>query len=494
MFALFIRSRSTVESLQLKLNPNYSRGVINPLFNDAVARSLRELRTDMLYKSFELPGSLYLYPQLETLILEKLSFVDIPSKVYLIGVKKLHLLSVRFSSDESVTKLLSICPLLEDLAVRRSLYTNVMIFNIDVPTLKSLSIDNSSGKSRPEGVHGFVINAPSLTCFNIKDTFSNYLRFGNMPELVKASVNIVCDQPEDILGSLATTRYLSLRFQSLYFPLATSFLFLDHLELYSFPSKWCYLLKDTPILRVLKLSITSVDILHLKLNPSFSGTDINPLVNDAVARSLRELRIDMLYISFELPESLYVYPQLETLILEKLSLVDIPSNASLIGVKKLKLLSVRFSSDESVIKLLSICPLLEDLVVRRSLYTKVMIFTIDVPTLKTLYIDDSYGKSRPEGVHGFVINAPSLRCFNIKGSFSNYLRFGNMAELVKASVNIVCDQPEDILGSLVSTRYLSLCLQSPYLSLATSFLFLDHLELYSYPSQWCSLLKDAPKL
>ncbi|KAL0696778.1 hypothetical protein Bca4012_063958 [Brassica carinata] len=241
-------------------------------------------------------------------------------------------------------------------------------------------------------------------------------------------------------------------------------------------------------------SITSVDILHLKLNPGFSGTDINPLVNDAVARSLRELRIDMLYISFELPESLYFYPQLETLILEKLSLVDIPSNVSLIGVKKLKLLSVRFSSDESVIKLLGICPLLEDLVVRRSLYTKVMIFTIDVPTLKTLYIDDTYGKSRPEGVHGFVINAPSLRCFNIKGSFSNYLQFGNMPELVKASVNIVCDQPEDILGSLVSTRYLSLCLQSPYLPLATSFLFLDHLELYSYPSQWCSLLKDAPKL
>ncbi|KAG2304888.1 hypothetical protein Bca52824_033539 [Brassica carinata] len=173
-------------------------------------------------------------------------------------------------------------------------------------------------------------------------------------------------------------------------------------------------------------SITSVDILHLKLNPGFSGTDINPLVNDAVARSLRELRIDMLYISFELPESLYFYPQLETLILEKLSLVDIPSNVSLIGVKKLKLLSVRFSSDESVIKLLGICPLLEDLVVRRSLYTKVMIFTIDVPTLKTLYIDDTYGKSRPEGVHGFVINAPSLRCFNIKGSFSNYLQFDNV--------------------------------------------------------------------
>ncbi|WZZ12247.1 LOW QUALITY PROTEIN: hypothetical protein YC2023_105336 [Brassica napus] len=195
MFALFIRSRSNVESLQLKLNPNNSRQDFKDLVNYAVARSLRELRIEMLYKSFEFPQSLYLYPQLETLILEKLSLVDIPSNVSLIGVKKLHLLSVRFSSDESVTKLLSRCPLLEDLVVRRSTYTNVMVFTIDVPTLKCLSIDNTSGKSRPEGVHGFVINAPSLRCFSIKDTFSNYVRFGDMPELVKASVNIVCDQP-----------------------------------------------------------------------------------------------------------------------------------------------------------------------------------------------------------------------------------------------------------------------------------------------------------
>ncbi|CDY69107.1 BnaCnng61900D [Brassica napus] len=129
----------------------------------------------MIYKSFEFPQSLYLYPQLETLILEKLSLVDIPPNVSLIGLKKLNLLSVRFSNDDT--------------------YTNVMVFTIDVPTLKCLSIDNTSGESRPEGVHGFVINAPSLRCFSIKDTFSNYVRFGDMPELVKASVNIICDQP-----------------------------------------------------------------------------------------------------------------------------------------------------------------------------------------------------------------------------------------------------------------------------------------------------------
>ncbi|CDY25196.1 BnaC06g04210D [Brassica napus] len=106
----------------------------------------------------------------------------------------------------------------------------------------------------------------------------------------------------------------------------------------------------------------------------------------------------------------------------------------------------RSSVDILQLKLNPETPHFIDLVVRRSLYTNVMIFTIDVPTLKNLCIYNSW-KSRPEGVHGFVVNAPSL------------------------SVNI-----------------------SPYLHLATSFLFLDHLELFSCPSQWCNLLKDAPIL
>ncbi|KAF8092739.1 hypothetical protein N665_0402s0027 [Sinapis alba] len=192
-FTLFVSTRSKVEILQLKLNPCYAKSVIKRLVNYAVARSLRELRIEMLYDSFELPESLFSYPKLETLILEKLSLEDVTPNADLTCLKHLHLLSVRFSCDESVKTLLSICPSLEELIVRRSSYTNVKIFAINVPTLTSLSIDNSSGKSRPKGVHGFVINAPSLRSFSIRDSFSNYLRFGNMPELVKSTVNVVCD-------------------------------------------------------------------------------------------------------------------------------------------------------------------------------------------------------------------------------------------------------------------------------------------------------------
>ncbi|KAL1207105.1 putative FBD-associated F-box protein [Cardamine amara subsp. amara] len=263
-FQLFISRRSSVDILELKLNPHFKYEVINPLINMAVMRSLRELRIDMLYTCFKFPKSFNVFSQLETIILEKLSLVDVPSSNFFLPcIKSLHLLSVKFSGDESVRKLLSICPSLEDLVVKRSSYTNVMIFTIDVPTLTSLSIDNSAGKSRPKCVHGFVVNAPSLKCFSIRDSFSNYLRFENMPELVKASVNVVCDEPDKFLGSFASTQYLSLcsvtsqYLQTPYPP--TSFLFLDRLELCSCSVEWWNLLTrildDAPRLRVLQLKL-----------------------------------------------------------------------------------------------------------------------------------------------------------------------------------------------------------------------------------------------
>ena len=92
-------------------------------------------------------------------------------------------------------------------AAQKLVYQNVMVFTIDVPTLRRLCIDNTCGKSRPEGVHGFVITTPSLRWFSIRDRFSNYLKFEDMPELVKASVSVVCEsQPEMFLGCLASTQ------------------------------------------------------------------------------------------------------------------------------------------------------------------------------------------------------------------------------------------------------------------------------------------------
>jgi len=140
----FISKRPSVETMQLKMTPPCPSRDIKPLINIAVARSLRELKIEMVFNSFDLPNSFYMFSQLDTVTLEKLSLKDVPRDVRLICLKRLHLILVKFSSDESVKTLLSICPSLEDLVVKRSSLTNVMIFTIDVPTLRILSFIDSN--------------------------------------------------------------------------------------------------------------------------------------------------------------------------------------------------------------------------------------------------------------------------------------------------------------------------------------------------------------
>ncbi|KAL9309284.1 putative FBD-associated F-box protein [Arabidopsis thaliana] len=212
-FARFINRTSSVESLQLKINPSATNKDIQSLVNMAVARSMRELRIEMICKNFELPKSFYMFSQLETVILDKVSLMDPPPDVHLPCLKRLHLLSVNS-------------------------LTNVMIFTIDVPTLRILSIDNTSGKSRPKGVHGFVINTPSL------------------------SVNVVFDNPYKFLAPLGSTQYLSLcsvTSHTSYRPAVFSFIFLDHLELcLCSAEQWNLLtriLNYAPRLRVLQLKL-----------------------------------------------------------------------------------------------------------------------------------------------------------------------------------------------------------------------------------------------
>ncbi|KAL0824824.1 hypothetical protein Bca101_048501 [Brassica carinata] len=244
--SLAISNPQILKSLDLKLIP--------------VSCGLRELRIEFLYTSLELPSIFYACGTLETLILCRLHFADVPPNGSLSSLKTLRLLSVKFSRDESVQKLLSICPVLEELVVRRSGYSNVEIFTINVPSLTSLSIDYlRAGSHQPAGVHGFVINAPSLRYLNIRDRHSNYLLFTNMPVLVKANVEAVCDQSESLIGSLASVRHLSLcsKFSNIPYHAGTSFAFLEHLELCTCSSEWWNLLSciitDPLTLRVLKL-------------------------------------------------------------------------------------------------------------------------------------------------------------------------------------------------------------------------------------------------
>ncbi|CAH8377261.1 unnamed protein product [Eruca vesicaria subsp. sativa] len=204
-------------------------------------------------------------PVLEYLAVEQtkddsVMFEDVPVWFCLPSLKGLHLISVIFSGDESFAKLIQRCPVLEILVINRTRDDNVVMFNIDAPSLRSLSIDNSKGKrAYVEENHGFVINAPCLEKMDFKDTFSNFLVFEDMPEVTEANIQVICGQSEKFIGSLTSIRHLSLCSLSSEtpYPSGTTFPYLEHLELCTCSAGWANLLvcllKDAPRLQYLKL-------------------------------------------------------------------------------------------------------------------------------------------------------------------------------------------------------------------------------------------------
>lgn len=211
--SLLFSKAQVLERLCLKLNiPYHWDKVIDIWVQTAVNRSVKELQINMCGNYLKLPSCLSFCRTLNTLKLRDLRIEVVPSFFRLPSLKILHLLSVKFSSDESAERLLSNCPVLENLVVNKKEVDNVMIFNINVPTLRSLSIDNSEGQKRVKGaeIHGFVVKAPSLMYLNIRDTLSNFLMFEHMPEVIKANIEVTCDQSEKFIGSLTSIQHLSL--------------------------------------------------------------------------------------------------------------------------------------------------------------------------------------------------------------------------------------------------------------------------------------------
>nr|BAB09873.1 unnamed protein product [Arabidopsis thaliana] len=307
-----------LDRLHLKLNQKYSASDINFWVQVAVNRSVRELRIDLFGKTLELPCCLCSCITLKELTLHDLCIKVVPAWFRLPSLKTLHLLSVKFSSDGFVASILRICPVLERLVVdgtkgvnvkipnmdvpnlrslsfrstgelriellRKTLglptclssfrnltelilhgldqikNENVMITNIDVPTLRNLSIRNSKGKGTyVEGSKGFVIKAPSLTDLNFEDTLSNFLMFEPMPEVIKADIQVICDQSKNFIGSLTSIQHLSLcsLTSKTPYPACTVFSSLKYLELCTCSARWANLfaciLNAAPELRSLKL-------------------------------------------------------------------------------------------------------------------------------------------------------------------------------------------------------------------------------------------------
>ncbi|KAG2238610.1 hypothetical protein Bca52824_092193 [Brassica carinata] len=221
----------------------------------------------------------------------------------------------------------------------------------------------------------------------------------------------------------------------------------------------------------------------------------------AVENGLRELELNF-YSEKEniiLPRNIYACKTLEVLTLKYCVRVDVPNSP--VCFKSLKILNlqlVHFKDDDSVRRFFSSCPNLEKLDVIRFV-DNVVNFTIEVPSLKSLTIHDySYG----DGRRGYVINAPSLSYFSVKGMTSYEFSIENMPELREAKIIDVFDiNTEKILRPIASSvKRLSLSLSPLETRYADGIVFsqLVYLELSTSKTEWWNLLmvllSNSPKL
>ncbi|KAJ4870740.1 FBD-associated F-box protein [Raphanus sativus] len=247
-----------------------------------------------------------------------------------------------------------------------------------------------------------------------------------------------------------------------------------------------------------------LESLHLNIENTSGRLDIGILIGIALSRHVRKLELDLYndgHKTVRFPSVLCSYNNtLEVLKLMYHVLLDFPSRVCFNALRELHLYYVVFENEASVCNLLSGCPRLRDLVVERNSNFDVETYTIAVPSLQRLTIEEDYS-STDVGGGGYVINAPALKYLNITGLyFIDFCLIENAPELVEAKIKDVSHiANENILASLTSAKRLSfhLPLEIKY---PTGIIFfqLVSLELHIYKIiEWnllSCMLDSSPKL
>ena len=209
--SLILHKAPTLVSLRLSVGPKCTADDIGLWIKLALDRNICEL----IIKHYPDHGHIRLSRRLcdsKTLVSLKLKNA-ILGAIWLptcfISLKTLHLRYVKYSGDESVRTLISSCPSLRNLVVKRHNEDNVKRFAIIVRYLQSLTVYLSP-------LHGvadsdaYVINTPNLKYLNIKDHYTDLCSFEDMPYLDEANLDVAFTLTENFFESLTSVKKLSL--------------------------------------------------------------------------------------------------------------------------------------------------------------------------------------------------------------------------------------------------------------------------------------------
>ncbi|KAL1195216.1 putative FBD-associated F-box protein [Cardamine amara subsp. amara] len=246
-----------------------------------------------------------------------------------------------------------------------------------------------------------------------------------------------------------------------------------------------------------------IETLHFKLGLKSGAVDIGVWTRTAVKRVVRELIIEIECSeasSVIVPRSLYTeFSMLVSLKLSKVILVDVTCPISFPSLKKLSLVFVKYPGDGFVQTMLSNCSVLESLYVEQCPDDNVTIFTVKVPSLKSLFLERL---DFADIEAGYVIDAPSLESFEILtiNDRGFCIIENEMPNIVYASVDVAYSNYGNILSCITWVKRLTLCISSPENAYPVGSIFccLVYLEILTWEKEWLNLLmrvlRDSPNL
>ncbi|XP_010485173.1 PREDICTED: putative FBD-associated F-box protein At5g56390 [Camelina sativa] len=260
--SLVLHKAPVLDTLHFKLGNIFDSGhtLVRAAYHKSCVRKL-VIETDTSTSSSQppavmVPWNLYsgVCTMLATLILHNVVVMAFPTPFSLPSLKKLKLKLVKFAGSKAVSKLLTSCPVLEDLGLKEC--SGATTWSVRVPSLKRLSLLEKKNNV----LHEFVIDAPSLESLKIVDySLGSRIVERNMSRIITASIDLFTPQTEQLMGSLTSAKslFLCLPNSKDAYPVGRKFHSLVHLTICTCETDWLNVLirvlRDSPNIKTLKI-------------------------------------------------------------------------------------------------------------------------------------------------------------------------------------------------------------------------------------------------
>ncbi|OMO74485.1 F-box/LRR-repeat protein [Corchorus capsularis] len=150
--------------------------VLGTWVEEAVRRNVEELSLNFKFYGggcVDLFDCLFACKTLVSLELAIHIFVDVPAKIHLPCLRVLKLKKVKYANDDTLRRLISSCPVLEDLTLERTAGDNIVALDINAASVKRITVSGCACDGEIDPRCKLLIKAPLLEWIdlNVKGYF-----------------------------------------------------------------------------------------------------------------------------------------------------------------------------------------------------------------------------------------------------------------------------------------------------------------------------------